>query len=174
MTPFARVIHSLPGRKRLKIDEKRGDEAYFMALEKELAECPDILTVEATPVTGTVLVHHRADDPDFLRYPIERELFHLDQNFPNQNLPASHSLTPAAQVSTHPKTAKRETNPGSSSGLNLRFLIFLGMTGMGIVQAIEGNIAIPAVAAFWYALSILPGTNIDNPEHPSEGGLEES
>jgi hypothetical protein len=43
MVQLARVTHSLQGRKRVKIHEKRGDEAYFTALEKDLANCPDIL-----------------------------------------------------------------------------------------------------------------------------------
>ena len=29
MAPLAREVHALPGRTRLRIDEKRGDEAYF-------------------------------------------------------------------------------------------------------------------------------------------------
>lgn len=170
MVPLARVTHSLPGRKRVKIDEKRGDEAYFIALQKELADCPDILTVESNPLTGTVLVRHRMDDADFLRCPLERGLFRVDQNPPAEN-----PLTPAVQVSAHPKATKRETNLRSTNGLNTRFLVFLGMMGMGLVQAIEGNIAIPAIAAFWYAFSILPGANVDNPERPSQNGvLEES
>ena len=139
-----------------------------MALKKELADCPDILTVEANHLTGTVLVHHRADGPDFLRCVLERSLFRLDEN-----LLASHPLTPAVQVSAHLKVAKRETNPGCSGGLNLRFLIFLGMMGMGIVQTIEGNIAIPAIAAFWYAFSVFPGTSVHNAERPSQNGVPE-
>ena len=109
MVPLARLTHSLPGRKRVKIDEMRGDEAYFMMLKKELADCPDILAVEANHLTGTVLVHHRADDPDFLRCVSERSLLRLDQN-----PPASYPLTPATEVSAHPKTAQRETNPDSA------------------------------------------------------------
>jgi hypothetical protein len=149
MVSLARVIHSLPGWKRAKIDEKREDEVYFTAREKDLADCPDILTVEANHLTDTVLVRDRANDPDFSRCALEWNLFRLDQN-----LPASHPIPPAVPVSTHPRGAKRETNPGSSNGLNMRFPVFLGMTGMGIFCAIGGNIVIPSIAAFWYAFSV--------------------
>lgn len=45
------------------------------------------------------------------------------------------------------------------------------MIGMGVVQTMEGNIAIPAIGAFWYAFGILPGANVVNPEHPSQNGI---
>jgi hypothetical protein len=45
------------------------------------------------------------------------------------------------------------------------------MMGMGVVQTIEGNIAIPAAGAFWYAFSILPGANVVNPEHPFQNEI---
>jgi hypothetical protein len=160
MIPLARVAHSLPGRKRVKIDEKRGDETYFIELKKELADCPDILKVEANALAGTVLVHHRADAPDVLRCALERGLFRLDKH-----PPSTHPLTPAAvQLSAYRKIAKRKTNSRSSNGLNMRFLVFLGMLGVGIVQTIEGNIAIPAIAAFWYAFSTLPRGNDSDTE----------
>jgi len=43
------------------------------------------------------------------------------------------------------------------------------MMDMGVVQTIEGNIAIPAIESSWYALGILPG--VVNPEHPSQNGI---
>lgn len=159
MVPLARLIHSLPGRKRIKIDEKRGDEAYFMALKEELADCPDILTVEANHLTGTVLVHHRADDPGFWHYAAEHGLFH----FP-KNESSGHALPPFSVGATRVDGQKPHAKP--SNGLNMRLLIFLGMMGMGIVQTIKGNIAIPAIAAFWYAFSSWPGVNGVNPESP--------
>ena len=45
------------------------------------------------------------------------------------------------------------------------------MVDMGVVQTIEGNIAIPAIESSWYAFGILPGANVVNPEHPSQNGI---
>ena len=52
MAPLARLAHSLPGRKRVKIDEKRGDAAYFATLKKELTEWHSVVAVEINPLTG--------------------------------------------------------------------------------------------------------------------------
>ena len=166
MVPLARVAHSLPGRKRVKIDEKRGDEAYFTVLEKELSGYPGILDIETNRVTGTMLVRHRADDPSFLRYAAEQGLFRLAENEPATSGAATSVATTPSPAAANQKTAKRRPREESGNGFNLRFLVFLGMMGVGIVQTIEGNIAIPALAAFCYAFSIWPGTNDLRVERP--------
>src|SRR5687768_3393846 len=96
MVQLARVTYSLPGRRRVKIHEKRGDEAYFTAPKKDLANCLDIFMIEANHLTSTVRIRDKVDDPDFLSCALERNLFRLDQN-----LPVSHPLPPAVPVSTH-------------------------------------------------------------------------
>lgn len=159
MAPLARLAHSLPGRKRVKIDEMRGDPAYFARLEKELAECPGVVTVMTNPRTGTALISHVAEDASLWNYVVEHELFHLGEN---------ETAAPTTRPSTVGGTSITEHKSYTESGKkpDIRWLIFLGMMGMGVVQAIKGNIAIPAIGAFWYAFSILPGANIGNPESP--------
>ena len=63
MAPLAREVHALPGRTRLRIDEKRGDEAYFTTVENALRDYPGILAVETNSRTASVLVHHTENDP---------------------------------------------------------------------------------------------------------------
>ena len=63
MAPLAREVHALPGRTRLRIDEKRGDEAYFTTVESALRDYPGILAVETNSRTASVLVHHTENDP---------------------------------------------------------------------------------------------------------------
>lgn len=151
MLPAARVVHALPGRKRIKVSEKRGDEKYFASLQKELARCPGILAVDVNSLTASVLVHHAADDLDAWRYAEEQRLFHITND-------GSGTPSPARSVSA-PKVAERNPRSISSNGFNWRPLIFLCLAGLGIAQAMEGNIAVPAVTAFWYALNAFPRAN---------------
>lgn len=156
MIPLARVVHALPGRKRIRIDEKRGDEEYFATVKKKLADCPGVLAVEANFLTASVLLHHHVDDPDVWRYATEQELF----NFSNNHLDApvaARSLTRSAASGA--KASKRIQPAVSNDHFNWRPLIFLGLAALGISQAVEGNIAVPAVTAFWYALNALPWTS---------------
>lgn len=159
MAPLARVVHSLPGRKRIKIDEKRGDVGYFATLKKELAECPGVGTVTTDPRTGTALVSHIAEDPILWGYIAEHELFQFGKNETSVPTPTHSSIADGIRAAEHKSYAKSGKKP------DIRLLIFLGMMSMGVVQVIRGNIAIPAIAAFWYAYCTFPGTNGDNPEH---------
>jgi hypothetical protein len=159
MAPLARVAHALPGRKRIKIDGKRGDAAYFAMLEKKLAECPGIGTVTTDPRTGMVLISHTVGDPILWNYITEHGLFQFGTNETAAPTPALPSIVGDVRTGEHKPYTKSGKKP------DIRRLIFLGMMGMGVVQVIRGNIAISAIAAFWYAYCIFPGTNGDNPEH---------
>jgi hypothetical protein len=160
MAPLAHLAHSLPGRKRVKIAEMRGDAAYFARLGKELAECPGVVTVTTNPQTGTALISHAAEDASLWDYAVEHELFQLAKNETAAPAPTRPAITGGTRIAEY----KSYTESGKKP--DIRWLIFLGMMGMGVVQAIKGNIAIPAIGAFWYAFCILPGTNIGNPESP--------
>jgi hypothetical protein len=148
MAPLARVVHALPRRKRIRIPEKRGDEAYFARLKETLADCPGVVAVETSPATAGVLVCHETNATHFLRSAVEQELFRLTRD----NWPIHTGANP-------PVPANRGTADKSASSFrisaNMRRLIFLGLIGTGIRQAIKGNIAIPAVAAFMDAIKIL-------------------
>jgi hypothetical protein len=159
MAPLARVAHALPGRKRIKIDGKRGDAAYFAMLEKKLAECPGVGTVMTDPRTGMALISHTVEDSVLWGHIAERDLFQLGKNETSVPTPAHSPIAGGIRVAEHKSYARSGKKP------DIRRLIFLGMMGMGVVQVIRGNIAIPAIAAFWYAYCIFPGMNGDYPEH---------
>ena len=52
----ALVVHRTPTRIRIKIPDRRRQRAYFAALERVLAEHPDILRVHANPLTASVVI----------------------------------------------------------------------------------------------------------------------
>ena len=161
MAPLAREVHALPGRTRLRIDEKRGDEAYFTTVESALRDYPGILAVETNSRTASVLVHHTENDPSPWQRAEEQGLFHIPENEVEMRKtapPISTTATPAKKArGSKPKSA-RTNRP------NWRPLIFLAWVGMGIAQAIEGNIAIPAAAAFWYAYLVTRENGVSNTE----------
>ena len=142
MAPLARLAHSLWGRKRVKIDEKRGDAAYFAMLEKELAGCRGVVTVTTNPHTGTALISHATEDANIWGYAVEHGLFQLRENEP-QTPAQPRPSTGGTRTTGHMSYTKYGKKP------DIRWLIFLGMMSMGVVQAVRGNIAIPAIGAFW-------------------------
>jgi hypothetical protein len=164
MALLARLGHSPPGRKRVKIDEKRGD-AILCDVGKELAGCDGVVAVETNPLTGTALISHATDDTGLWDYVIEHELFHLGEN------ETAVRTLPRPAITRGTRTAEHTSYTKSGRRSDIRWLIFLAMIGMGVVQTMEGNIAVPAIGAFWYAFGILPGANVVNPEHPSQNGI---
>jgi Heavy metal associated domain 2 len=152
MAPRALVTHALPGRTRIRIDEKRGDEAYFATVNQALADCPGVEGVETNDVTGSVLVHYACDDLPIWNYAATEGLFRVG----GTPVPASVSLPVATNL--YPRRNHVRNHPPMSilEARNWRPLIFLALVGIGIAQAVRGNIAFPALTAFWYALHLLP------------------
>jgi Heavy metal associated domain 2 len=68
LTPFT-YLHSTPGRMRIRVPDRRGDEGFCREMEQELARNPGILQVRANPLTGSVLIlfdPQRVDDRKIL------------------------------------------------------------------------------------------------------------
>ena len=73
----------------------------------------------------------------------------------------------AAAISATPNPARKpapKPKAARTNRANWRPLIFLAWVGIGIAQAIEGNIAIPATAAFWYAYLMTQENGVSNAE----------
>ena len=64
------VVHAIDGRMRIRIADIKGRPAKARAVEATLRGMRGVLTVTASPVTGSVLIHH---DPRRLR---QRDLLH--------------------------------------------------------------------------------------------------
>jgi hypothetical protein len=161
MAPLAREVHALPGRTRLRIDEKRGDEAYFTTVESALRDYPGISSVETNSRTASVLVHHTENDPSPWQRAEEQGLFRVAEK--EAEMPKM-----ATAISATPNPARKPRAPKPEAARTNRAywrpLIFLAWAGMGIAQAIEGNIAIPATAAFWYAYLMTQENGVSNTE----------
>ncbi len=170
MAPLARVSHALPGRIRIRIDEKRGDEAYFADLKQALAEVPDIIDAETNSRTGSVLVRLFGDGLSVWRYAEESGLFHVAEK--GSRLLEGAPLVAANAASNGRQAPAKKLRSSVRHPANWRPVILLGLLGLGIAEAIEGNITVPALSAFWYAyhLYLLPDAASGNMEsNPPDG-----
>lgn len=53
------VVHRTPTRIRIKIPQRRRQQAYFAALERVLFEHPDVVRVHSNPLTAGVIIDCR-------------------------------------------------------------------------------------------------------------------
>ena len=54
------VVHAMPGRVRLKVDKVRGNPAFAQKAQDRLGRLPGIRSVEAKPLTGSILIYYDA------------------------------------------------------------------------------------------------------------------
>ena len=55
-----RIVHAIPGRVRLKVDEVRENQTLAGELQQRLTSLPGVRKVEINPRTGSVLILYEA------------------------------------------------------------------------------------------------------------------
>jgi copper chaperone CopZ len=152
MLPVAALAHSARGRTRFRIAGKHRPEDLG-EIEERLRRVPGVEEVKASPVTGTVLVQHRAALQQVVEYAEREGIFRLDAG-------GSKPLREALGERFRALDGQIRTFSGGT--LDLEALALLTLLGVGSVSLLRGQIAVPAVTAFWYAAALLAT--------PAEGG----
>lgn len=68
MLPKALLCHQMAGRFRVRVPDKRKDEAYFGAVKEALEKHDSVHEVRVTPITASVLVMHSGDCANLLEH----------------------------------------------------------------------------------------------------------
>lgn len=152
--PEARVCHLTNGRLRVRIPEKRRDEAFFSRVKERLASWRSIEDVEVNPLTASVLVHFRDLGAMFAENAMKNDLFTVDF----ETLRAKHerphqSLTAWARRcwGDADKLLRRWTDGNA----DIRSAAFLIAVIGALVQLSRGQIAPPAATLLWDAGEML-------------------
>lgn len=59
MAAYAKVVHHVPGRVRIKVPAGKSNPHLLNEIKQSLAAAPGVGTVEVHPTTGSVIVHYR-------------------------------------------------------------------------------------------------------------------
>lgn len=124
--PAAELIHTMPGRTRLRIVARRGDAVFFAAVATGLSALPGVFHVEVRPFTGSIVVSH---GPPIARIGAAAQQAGLFTLVESVEAPAEWPALPIDG-----KTA-------ASIGLGL----------VAVWQLLRGQVWPPAVTAAWYA-----------------------
>jgi hypothetical protein len=138
------IAHQLPGRIRLRIPEKRGDDAFFRQLREVAGSVPGIRQVEVNHRTGSVLVLH---DPDVPLLAMS-EAVGLRLETDTGTRPIVEQVGGGLQQID---TALRSVAGGQ---LDLRGVALIGLLGFGLYQLARGEVLAPAATLFWYAFAL--------------------
>jgi hypothetical protein len=149
MIPEAVVSHRTAHRLRIKVPSRKRDEQYFGFLVQSISAQQGIETVEANPVTGSIVIVHETDADTLLAYCRNNSLFSVIE----ESAPEPSSLH--RTITDGFEGINRQIRNASKGSLNMGGIAFLALVGVGAYQIARGNFAAPAwYTAFWYALNI--------------------
>jgi hypothetical protein len=141
--PIAALVHSMPGRARLRIGERRGDSVFFAAIATGLSALPGVYHVDVRPLTGSVVISH---GPPIARIGAAAEQAGL------------FALAAAAE----------EAEDWPELPIDPRLVMTVGLGLVAVWQLLRGQIFPPAVTAAWYAAHLAGWSAFDDMQDDGE------
>ena len=146
------VVHSSPGRLRLRVASQKGDAAALDTLAGKLKNCPGVAAVETNPLLGSILLLHETTRAAIEDYAREGGLLQLVS--PQQVKPAG-PLQFRTDIRKTFREADEKVRTLSSGEMDMSGLVVTVLVGAGAIQILSGNAgALPWYGAFWYAFNI--------------------
>lgn len=146
--PLARVVHSIPGRTRLRTGIK-ADGAALAELRSALEGAPGVNSVRVSPTTGSVVVEHEGVIGEVLRAAEARGALLLEQE---------RSESYLATLNRALLESDRRLKAASRGKLDLETLSFFGFVAGGVYQVFNRH-ALPAgVTLLRYAIELITAT----------------
>jgi hypothetical protein len=147
--PQAFIGHHSHDRLRIRIASRRGDNAYFAKVLKNLSGLQKFKHITATPLTGSVLFMAEGLNPEKIAaHARDQQLFDLTTAEPS-SLPLMHRM---AQPLERLDRSLRTITAGK---IDLPSGIFFALLGTGIYQLARGRFSTPPwYTAFWYAFGL--------------------
>lgn len=147
--PRAYVSHLIPGRVRLRVPERRRDEAYFSALKQHVAEWPGVTEVHVNPLTAGVLVFF-SNGGAALTHAQGCDLFELSEaEPPPPKMPIGH------RARHHARRFDARMREMTGGRADTQSLVFIALSLAGIYQIMRRNVGAPATTLLWYAGDLL-------------------
>jgi hypothetical protein len=152
MLPAATIVHDIPGRLRVRVEERRRDDAYFAHAAEQLRQCPGVVEVTVTPMTASVLVLHDGAGRDVVAdYARAFELFDVAAQ---AALAPDADLLPGQIVRERLRDADRWVRRHSDDRTDLRSLALVGLLAGAAWQIVRGHVLPAGATLLWYALAL--------------------
>lgn len=145
MAIHAVVVHRIPGRVRLHIQDRRGNADYFSNLSENLARFENVRNVRANPVTGSVALEFAGSLDEVLRRAEEDDLLTIAEVATTDKNPFAAAGLNAFSAAVPP------VNLVSGRDMNRMFMLGLMLLAVSLIQAFRGQWFPPALSVFWYA-----------------------
>jgi hypothetical protein len=147
MKAKAHIAHSIPGRTRFRIHNRRHHRQFFRDIDGRLARLPQVKSVAADPRTGSVLVHHDGSTLDLLAALATAGLGELVDLEP----PAPVARQLREELAVIDGALRRAT----SGQLDLATVSMFGLAVLAGVQLVRGTQPVIGITLAWYAAELL-------------------
>jgi hypothetical protein len=134
----------------VKVPARRKDASFFLDVKQRILRCDGVISVDTNPVTASILIAHVTDVEAIARYAQQHGLFRLAIGSP---------ITMHAELSRSMKSLDGDLKAISNGSFDLTSTLFATLLGLGIYQAAQGEVMVPAITFFWYAYDTLRGRN---------------
>lgn len=146
--PVALVAHSCAGRARLRIPERRHDGEYFASVASSLLTCDLIDAAQPNPATASIVINHRGELAQVAQFAASANIFVLSQLSPL----GDSALRGASDGLRNINSAVQGLTNGK---LDAPSLVYAGLIGLALIQALRGQVVGPATTLLWNALTMI-------------------
>lgn len=155
MTP-AYVTHALPGRLRVRIPKKRGNDAYFAGLREQLSGRREFTAVTANAATGGILLYLAPGVaiPDVAAAATALSLFDLKESQPAPGREVTHKNA-LYHASLGFKGADKLIGDATGGYLDLRSIVFVLLLAMATRQISRGHFMVAGFTPLWHAFNMM-------------------
>jgi hypothetical protein len=161
VTVLARVVHSIPGRTRLRAESIKGDVQALAAVQTALEDSQGVQSVQVNTRTGSVLVEHGGSIEELVAQLRERGVLELDNSEPEHYLATLHRALAESD---------RRLKLVSKGKLDFETVSFFSFVGAGIYQCLNHQGLPAGVTLLRYAVELVTSTAID-PARSALGNL---
>lgn len=146
------VAHQIEGRTRLRVQTRPVDPDGLLVFAERLEAMPGVEVVDCRLETGSLVVEHPMLDGDGLAAAVVRA---------GGVIVSAKVGGKAAGDSLQPIRGGLDRVDGllsqlTAGGVDTRTLAFVVLFGLGIRQLMAGQVMVPALSLFWWALELLP------------------
>ncbi|HJV49932.1 MAG TPA: hypothetical protein VJ652_00620 [Noviherbaspirillum sp.] len=150
MAATAVIVHRIAGRVRLRIDEKRGDAAYFSHLAERMARFDDVYRAKANALTGSIALEFSGSLSDLLRRAKVEGLLEVAAPTGGDDHADGNGRAAAAAAGSR-ALAGSPINLVSGRDINRDFMTGTMLLLIGMTQMFRGKWFPPAFSVLWYA-----------------------
>ena len=163
MLPEAYIVHQLPSRVRLRVNDMRNDDEFFDQVIEQLSSLQSLTNYYTNRAVGSiVLVYEDGSWAEVMQQLEEIGLFTLVD-------PPAHKNRPAiAPLLSNIRKLNQNIGQGSGGSIDLRTLALISLLLLTVRQALQGNLVGPALPLLISAWGLIDKYQASAPVNQAE------